>query len=126
MNLADLSYALDQHCDDRGCLAEFIKSRSAGQIFVSRTVPGAVRGNHYHRAKTEKFLVLEGEAIIRLRCVSSGEVATYSVSGTDLHVIDIPSGSNHSIENVGSSDLITLFWASEVFDPENPDTYREE
>jgi len=123
--LDDLGYALDKHCDDRGCLAEFVKSGSAGQLFVSRTVPGVTRGNHYHRTKAEKFLVLNGQAIVRLRHVLGGDVVSYGVSGTDMRVIDIPPGLDHSIENVGAEDLITLFWASEAFDPENPDTYRE-
>jgi len=120
---SNLSYALDKRCDDRGCLAEFIKSNPAGQSFVSRTTPGAIRGNHYHRTKAEKFLVLDGQAVVRLQHVLSGEMVTYNVNGTDLSVIDIPPGLNHSIENVGTVDLVTLFWASEVFDPQNPDTY---
>ena len=37
--------------------------------------------------------------------------------------MDIPPGYTHSIENVGAGELVTLFWASEVFDPGRPDTY---
>ena len=46
----------------------------------------------------------------------------YCVSGQDFRVVDIPPGYTHSIENVGEGELVTLFWASEVFDPERPDT----
>ena len=56
----DFAYTLDKKCDPRGCLAEFVKSAPFGQIFVSRTLPGVTRGNHYHHTKTEKFLVLQG------------------------------------------------------------------
>ena len=63
----DFAYSLEKRCDPRGCLAEFVKSEPFGQIFVSRTKPGVTRGNHYHHTKTEKFLVLEGEAMIRFR-----------------------------------------------------------
>ena len=31
----------------------------------------------------------------------------------------------HSIENIGTGVLVTLFWASEMFDPEKSDTYFE-
>lgn len=120
----DFSYALTKRCDERGCLAEFIKSSSSGQLFVSRTVPGAVRGGHYHRTKAEKFLVLEGHAVVKFQHVLSGETKEYAVCGKDMHVIDIPPGYTHSIENVGLGELITLFWVSEIFDPQNPDTYR--
>ena len=37
-------------------------------------------------------------------------------------VVDIPPGYTHSIENVGPGELVTLFWASEIFDPRSPDT----
>lgn len=119
----DFAYDLQQRCDPRGCLAEFVKQPSFGQIFVSRTVPGITRGNHYHDSKTEKFLVLEGEAVVRFRSILDDEVIEYPVSGRDFRVIDIPPGYTHSIENVGSGELITLFWASEIFDANSPDTY---
>lgn len=118
----DFAYNLEKRCDPRGCLAEFVKAPSSGQIFVSRTEPGITRGNHYHDVKTEKFLVLEGEALIRFRHIRSGQVLEYTVRGTDFRVVDIPPGYTHSIENVGTGELITLFWASEIFEPERPDT----
>lgn len=122
----DFAYDLTQRTDPRGSLAEFIKSPGFGQIFVSRTRPGVTRGNHFHHSKTEKFLVLEGEAIIRFRHIQSLEVIEYAVRGEDYRVLDIPTGYTHSIENVGQGELVTLFWASEVFDPGRPDTAWEE
>ena len=116
-------YALDQKCDQRGCLAEFIKSPAFGQIFVSRTAPGITRGNHYHHTKTEKFLILEGNAIIRFRHLHNNDVIEYHVKGEEFRVVDIPPGYTHSIENIGTNELITLFWASEIFTPNQPDTY---
>lgn len=118
-------YDLTQREDPRGVLAEFLKTPGAGQIFVSTTRPGIVRGNHYHHTKVEKFLVLAGEAEIRFRRIDSEEVITVRVSGKDLRVVDIPPGYTHCIANVGTTDMITLFWASEIFDPANPDTFAE-
>lgn len=122
----DFVYSLHKRVDPRGDLAEFVKSESGGQIFVSRTKPGITRGNHYHHTKTEKFLVLEGQAVIRFRKIGQNEVIEHKVNGQDYRVLDIPPGYTHSIENVGQSDMVTLFWASETFDPERPDTYFEE
>jgi UDP-2-acetamido-2,6-beta-L-arabino-hexul-4-ose reductase len=120
------AHSLEIKADSRGYLAEFIKSRHSGQIFVSRTRSGVTRGNHYHHTKTEKFLVLGGDAIIRFRHILNGDVITYQVSGNDLRVVDIPPGYTHSIENVGPSELIVLFWASEIFDPGRTDTCYDE
>ncbi|MBZ5586527.1 MAG: NAD-dependent epimerase/dehydratase family protein [Acidobacteriia bacterium] len=114
---------LEIKADQRGGLAEFIKSTNFGQIFISRTRPGITRGNHYHHTKAEKFFVVEGEGVIRMRQIERPEVREYRVCGEAFQVIDIPPGYTHSIENVGAGEMVTLFWASEIFDPDCPDTY---
>ena len=124
--LGELSYPLQQRSDARGTLAELLKSPRFGQIFVSRTHPGVTRGNHYHDLKVEKFCVLEGDAVIRFRQVRGEEVIEHRVSGKDFKVVDIPPGVTHSIENVGGGEMIVLFWASEILDPDHPDTHSSE
>ena len=116
-------YGLQIREDNRGSLAEFVKADGFGQIFVSRTKPGITRGNHYHHVKTEKFLVLSGQGLIRLRHINDTKVIEYLVRGDEYRVVDIPPGYTHSIENVGDSEMVTLFWANEIFDPNQPDTY---
>ncbi|MFC1500321.1 NAD-dependent epimerase/dehydratase family protein [Candidatus Zixiibacteriota bacterium] len=119
------AYQLNFQSDDRGSLAEFIKSSYLGQIFISRTRPGIIRGNHYHNTKTEKFIVVQGEGIIRLRHIGTDEIIEYQVNGEEYQVVDIPPGYTHSIENVGDKEMVTLFWASEPFEPDRPDTWFE-
>jgi UDP-2-acetamido-2,6-beta-L-arabino-hexul-4-ose reductase len=120
----DFSYVVERKTDNRGWLSELIKSNQSGQIFVSSSHPGIIRGNHYHNTKTEKFIVIKGTAIIRFRHIMSKEIIEYKVSGDKIEIVDIPPGYTHSIENIGDDELIVLFWADELFDPENPDTYR--
>ncbi len=117
-----LGYRLDVKSDPRGSLAEFVKSPHLGQFFVSRTKPGVTRGNHYHDTKTEKFMVVQGEGIIRLRQIHGEDVVEFRVRGDEYLVVDIPPGYTHSIENVGNDEMVTLFWSSEVFDLAAPDT----
>ncbi|MFJ7850853.1 NAD-dependent epimerase/dehydratase family protein [Peribacillus sp. NPDC097206] len=119
----NFSYKLKKNVDSRGWLAEFIKSQSMGQIFISKTKPGVIRGNHWHHTKVEKFLVIQGEATIKFRNIYSEKVLEYNVDGETPEVVDIPAGYSHSIENTGVKDVITLFWACEIFNPEKPDTY---
>lgn len=123
LDKGQFSYPLDVKTDHRGCLAELIKSEHFGQIFVSKTHEGVVRGNHYHDSKIEKFCVIQGEGIIKFRHILKGEVLSYPVSGKNIEVVDIPPGYTHSIENVGKEEMIVIFWANQVFDPINPDTY---
>jgi UDP-2-acetamido-2,6-beta-L-arabino-hexul-4-ose reductase len=119
----EIGYALQQYADERGTLAELLKSPWFGQIFVSRTRPGVTRGNHFHQTKTEKFVVVEGDAVIRMRPSDGGDVVEIAVQGRDFRVVDIPPGYTHSITNIGDRELVTLFWSSEIFDRERPDTY---
>ncbi|MFC2141489.1 NAD-dependent epimerase/dehydratase family protein [Acidobacteriota bacterium] len=119
----DFAYQLTIREDARGELAEFLKQAHFGQIFISRTKPGITRGNHFHHTKVEKFLVVDGDAVVRFRRIDGTDIIEYRVSGKDFKVVDIPPGYTHSIENVGRGELITLFWAGEVFDPKDPDTY---
>lgn len=119
------AYPLKKQSDPRGSLAEILKSPPFGQIFVSRTRPGIVRGNHYHDTKIEKFCVVEGRAAICFRHVLGTDVIRYEVRGDDMTVVDIPPGYTHTIENLGDGEMVTLFWSSQVFDPNAPDTFPE-
>jgi UDP-2-acetamido-2,6-beta-L-arabino-hexul-4-ose reductase len=122
----NFSYELDQKMDHRGLLAELFKSSHFGQIFFSKTNPGVIRGNHYHTTKTEKFCVVRGKAVIRFRHILEDQVFSYSVSGEKPVIVDIPPGYTHSIENISDEDMIVLFWADQIFDLHNPDTFYEE
>ena len=120
------SYELKMNVDDRGSFTEFIRTPERGQVSVNISKPGITKGNHWHHTKNEKFLVVSGEALIRFRKIDSDEIIEYKVSGDRLEVVDIPTGYTHSIINIGDTDLVTIMWANECFDPENPDTYHLE
>ncbi len=119
----EFSYEVPVKLDKRGELAELMKSFTFGQIFISRTRPGEIRGNHYHDSKVEKFIVIDGDAVISFRHILKDEIIEYKVSGNDFKIIDIPPGYTHSIKNIGDRDLIVMFWANEIFNPESADTY---
>jgi UDP-2-acetamido-2,6-beta-L-arabino-hexul-4-ose reductase len=117
------AYQLNMIEDNRGTFTEFIKTLDRGQVSVNVTKPGITRGNHWHHTKSEKFLVVSGRGVIRFRRIDSDEVIEYYVSGDKLEVLDIPPGYTHNIENLGETDMVTIMWANEPFDPERPDTY---
>jgi len=122
----DFSYKPHSREDERGELVELLKSRHFGQIFISSSHKGVVRGHHYHNTKIEKFCVIKGKAVIKFRHIFKEEILSYPVSGEKIEVVDIPPGYTHSIENTGEGEMIVLFWANQIFDPEMPDTYFEE
>lgn len=117
------SYELKMNVDHRGSFTEFIKTSDRGQVSVNISKPGITKGNHWHHTKNEKFLVVSGKGVIRFREIGSDEIIEYFVSGDKLEVVDIPTGYTHNIENLGDTDMVTIMWANEYFDPEKPDTY---
>lgn len=119
------SYPLTMHQDSRGSFTEVLRSPDRGQVSINISKPGITKGNHWHHTKNEKFLVVQGEGIIRFRKIGEAGVFEYYVNGKELQVVDIPSGYTHNIENTGDADMVTLMWANESFDPNKPDTYFE-
>lgn len=116
---------LKKNTDARGTFVELIKLHTGGQVSYSTTKPSIVRGNHYHTRKFERFVVLSGEALIQLRKIDSDEVVEYKLSGDNPAYVDMPIWYTHNIRNIGKTDLVTLFWINELFDPNDPDTYTE-
>lgn len=116
---------LTLHRDNRGSLFEAEKNHNGGQAFLSTTKPGITRGNHYHFNKIERFLVVNGRASIEIRKLGSDVVKSFEVSGDQPCYIDMPTLHTHSITNIGDTEMLTLFWSHEIFDPETPDTFAQ-
>jgi UDP-2-acetamido-2,6-beta-L-arabino-hexul-4-ose reductase len=116
------SYELKMNVDNRGSFTEFIKTADRGQVSINISKPGIIKGNHWHHTKNEKFLVVSGRGVIRFRKIGLEEVIEYFVSGDKLEVVDIPVGYTHNIENLGDTDMVTIMWVNEIFNPEKPDT----
>lgn len=111
--------------DHRGRLFESAKGGNASHTFLSTTLPGKTRGDHFHFDLVERFLVVSGEAVIRIRKVLTDEVTEFRVSGDQPVAIDQIPLHTHNIENVGNGEVVTFFWTHRVFDPARPDTYAD-
>ena len=111
--------------DDRGNFVEILRSNSLGQYSFSSTKPKVVRGNHYHTRKVERFAVISGEALIKMRKIGTNDIIEYKLSGNSPEFVDIPIWYTHSIQNIGEEDLYTLFWVNEPYDNDNSDTFFE-
>ncbi len=116
-------YGVKMNVDHRGSFTELLKSDCSGQVSVNVAKPGITKGNHWHNTKNEKFIVVQGDALIRFRKPFEKEVIEYKVSGKEIQIIDIPCGYTHNITNIGDGDMVFIIWVNEVFDKENPDTF---
>jgi len=87
------SYPVPQHADPRGVFVEMLKTPDSGQFSYFTAHPGVTRGGHYHHSKTEKFLVIQGEALFRFRHLLTQELVELRTSGSQPQVVDtIPGG----------------------------------
>ena len=118
-------FKLKLNTDDRGSFVETVKLSSGGQISFSTTKPGITRGNHFHTRKAERFAVIKGKARIQLRRVGTDRIINFDLDGSEPSYVDMPVWHTHNITNTGNDDLYTIFWISEFYDPNDPDTFFE-
>jgi len=119
-------YKLRQNVDERGTFVETVKLNSGGQISFSTTKSGVTRGNHFHTRKAERFAVIKGKARIQLRRIGTNKTLTFNLDGSTPSFVDMPIWHTHNITNIGDDDLYTIFWISEFYDPQDPDTFYEQ
>ena len=115
--------------DDRGWLAEIIRSDDVdstfGQILITTALPGKTKGNHYHKRKKEWYCVIKGKGLLRLKDLKTDEVKDLILDAEDLKLVEMPLNVAHAIKNVGNQELFLLAYVSESFNLQDPDTYFE-
>ena len=121
--VALFAYAVPQHADPRGVFVEMLKTPDAGQFSFFTAHPGITRGGHYHHSKTEKFLVIKGQARFRFRNMQTGQAHELATTGDKPEIVETVPGWTHDITNTGASEMIVMLWANEVFDRARPDTF---
>ncbi len=117
------AYPVPQYGDARGVFVEMLKTPDAGQFSFFTAHPGITRGGHYHHSKTEKFLVIKGQARFKFRHMHTGETHELVTAGDKSEIVETVPGWTHDITNVGTDEMVVMLWANEVFDRARPDTF---
>jgi UDP-2-acetamido-2,6-beta-L-arabino-hexul-4-ose reductase len=117
------AYTVPQHADPRGVFVEMLKTPDAGQFSYFTAHPGITRGGHYHHSKTEKFLVIKGQARFKFRHMQTGQTHELLTSGEKAEIVETVPGWTHDITNIGADEMVVMLWANEVFDRARPDTF---
>jgi UDP-2-acetamido-2,6-beta-L-arabino-hexul-4-ose reductase len=116
------AYKVPKFGDPRGVFVEMLKTRDSGQFSFFTAHPGITRGGHYHHSKTEKFLVIKGQARFGFRHILSNETYELFTSGDIPEIVETIPGWSHDITNVGEEEMVVMLWANEIFDRDRPDT----
>ena len=117
------AYTVQQHSDPRGTFVEMLKTPDCGQFSYFTAHPGITRGGHYHHSKTERFLVIKGQARFKFRHMHTGQEHELVTTGDKAEVVETVPGWTHDITNIGTDEMIVMLWANEVFDRDRPDTF---
>ena len=121
-----VAFELKQNVDARGSFTELLKTADHGQFSVNISKPGITKGQHWHNAKWEFFIVVSGHGLIRERKLGTEEVLEFEVTGDRPQAVHMLPGYTHNIINLSETEnLVTLMWANELFDPNKPDTFFE-
>jgi UDP-2-acetamido-2,6-beta-L-arabino-hexul-4-ose reductase len=119
------TYEVPKYGDERGVFVEMLKTGDSGQFSYFTAHPGVTRGGHYHHTKTEKFLVIKGQANFRFRHMVTGDFYELQTTGDKPVIVETVPGWTHDITNVGDDEMVVMLWANEIFDREHPDTYAK-
>ena len=84
-------------------------------LALARVGPGVTTRLHSLTGIAERYVIVRGEGVVEV----GGRRAPVQVGDRVLIAPGVP----QRIRNTGSGDLVTLFWASEIFDPALPDTH---
>lgn len=118
---------LKMQVDMRGSFTELLKTKNCGQFSVNISNPGITKGEHWHHSKWEFFIVVSGHALIQERRIGTKEILEFEVSDEKIEAVHVLPGYAHKIINLSNiKPLVTIMWANEIFEPQNPDTYRED
>jgi UDP-2-acetamido-2,6-beta-L-arabino-hexul-4-ose reductase len=111
--------------DDRGLVfepldTESFKLQRNGHVVIS--LPGVVRGNHYHRHGTE-VIAVAGPALVCFR--EENGVRDIKVPDKKVFKFTFPPNISHAIQHIGKEAGILVAFNTVAHDPENPDTVRD-
>ena len=111
--------------DERGSLVEAFKLPNDGQVFYIKINPYAVRGNHYHKRKTEVFLVTEGAAVLRTKYRKTGIIEEVILNANSPATVAVRPDYTHSITALEQGATVVV-WSNTRYNDKTPDTYRED
>jgi dTDP-4-dehydrorhamnose 3,5-epimerase-like enzyme len=108
--------------DQRGFVLELLAaeefaSQRNGHIVVS--LPGVVRGNHYHRKGLETITVI-GPSLVLFR--EGDRIEEVTIPAKEAWRFVFPPGVSHAIRNLGTEPNILVAFNTVQHEPVNPDT----
>lgn len=121
--------------DERGRLTEILRSDDPdffikfGQVYVSCTYPGVVKGWHLHKVQIDNFVCVHG--MVKLVMYDSredsptfGEINEFYLGVHNPLLVQVPNLVYHGWTCVGNEEAIVVNCPTELYHYSSPDEYR--
>lgn len=121
--------------DERGWLMEILRRDETdllpkfGQVYVSATYPGVVKGWHYHKMQVDNFTCVAG--MVKLVLVDTREdsptrnmINEFFIGVQNPMLVQVPSLVYHGWKCISSEPSLVINVPSEPYDRESPDEFR--
>lgn len=119
MNLNNIK--VSKHIDNRGLFIKILKQSQAksnfGEIYLIKSLPGMIRGNHYHKKTKEWFYLIKGKAVLTLKDIITNEMIKIVMNQNET--IEIPVNIAHSVKNIGDDEMIMIAFADHEYSIED-------
>ena len=120
--------------DERGRLMEILRCdeevfEKFGQVYLSTTYPGVVKGWHYHKVQTDNIVCVKGMLKLvlfdnREGSATSGEVNEFFIGEHNPLLVQVPRGVYHGWKCVSDEEAMVINCPSEAYNYSQPDEYR--
>ena len=120
--------------DERGRLMEMLREddpifKKFGQVYMTTTYPGVIKGWHYHKNQADNITVISGMLKVVLydnrdESPTKVEVNEFFEGIHNPILIHVPTGILHGWKCVSETEAIVINTVTEKYNYEKPDEYR--
>jgi dTDP-4-dehydrorhamnose 3,5-epimerase len=122
--------------DERGRLMEILRRDDEGfdrfgQVYLSTTYPGVVKGWHLHKVQDDFFACVRGMVKLviydaREESPTQGMLKEYFIGDHNQQLVKVPAGTYHGWKCISPEEALVINIPSEPYDHQNPDEHRAE
>lgn len=120
--------------DERGRLMEMLRRddpmfEKFGQVYLSTTVPGVVKGWHKHLQQTDFITCIKGMIKLALfdareDSPTSGRINEFFIGEHSPRLVKVPPGIQHGWKCVSETEAYIINVVTQVYNYEAPDEHR--
>jgi len=120
--------------DERGRLMEMLRCdddlfTKFGQVYLSTTYPGVVKGWHYHKLQADNIVCVKGMLKLvlydgRENSATKGEVSEFFLGEHNPLLVQVPKGVYHGWKCISESEAFVINCPTEPYNYSQPDEYR--